>query len=121
VSSSSSADLGFWANVIVGAVAALIYFGFFGATSDSVGDVDVPAYELRTVLASSLIVGAAGGAVIAAMQTRILAAISEQKNTKTLELAKAQLSGLKARGLVDAPALDQAIDALDAIQKDPQA
>jgi len=109
-------DLGFWANVIIGAVASLIYFGFFGATSIKQGTVDVPAYEIRAVLASSLIVGAAGGAVIAAMQTRILATINGEKNKKTLELAKAQLMSLKGKGLVESPDYDAAIDALDAIQ-----
>jgi hypothetical protein len=113
-------DLGFWANVIIGGVASLIYFGFFGATSIKQGTETISVYEIRTVLAASLIVGTAGGAVIAAMQTRILATINDEKNKKTLQLAKAQLAGLNSKGLVPEPDFQAAIDALDAIQRDPE-
>ena len=82
--------LGWIANPVVGAVAAVIALYFLAPITTTVtqqpdgASVTTHSYDLIKLVALSLVVGTAGTTFIAAAQARILAAVNEQK-VQTME------------------------------------
>lgn len=91
-------DLGWVSSVIVGAVAALVVLYLFPPeVTQTVKDgvtVEKRSYEIVKLVALSLIAGSAGRAILTAAQTRVQAALSEQRANEMEAVAKAELQRL---------------------------
>ena len=89
-------DLGVWANVIVGAVAAMASLLFLQPDTAVVNLVEVEGYTVRALIGLSLIIGSAGGAVIAALQQNVVAALKAAQVQNVTQAAKAEIAQIKA-------------------------
>ncbi|WEO76415.1 DUF4257 domain-containing protein [Cryobacterium sp. SO2] len=88
-------DLGVWANVIVGSAAASAALLFVQPGVFEVGGVKIQGYEIRTVVGLSLVIGSAGGAAIAAMQERVVAALKTKEASDIAKLAKQKIRAIE--------------------------
>jgi hypothetical protein len=101
-------DLGYLANMILGAVAAIAALSVFPpdvkTSVDAAGQtVSTTEYDLVSVVALSLIIGSAGGGFLSAMQARTLALVNAQKTKQTEELATGQLDAVEDKVRSEAP------------------
>ena len=92
-------DAGFAANVIVGALAGVAVLLLYApvdviitAATDTADAVTKSAYELRRLIPLALIVGTAGGAVLAALQSKVLATFNAAKVKGIASLAKEKVA-----------------------------
>ncbi|WP_159599536.1 DUF4257 domain-containing protein [Agromyces humi] len=119
-------DLGFWANIIIGAAAAAGFLLFLPPETIGTGAKAHQIYRIEALVSTSLIVGTVGGAILAAMAERVKAAISGEKarDVKATSIATLE-SLLKVNGkipdsfapdfTVDPKAIQTAIDQIKAI------
>lgn len=114
-------DLGFWANVIVGAVAAVAALAFLDPVSIQTEGVSQEGYSVRTLVGISLIVGSAGGASIAALQERVLSALKLQEAETLAQTAKDEIEGLRTEfaveNVVTTETFDGALRRIDSVRK----
>jgi hypothetical protein len=101
-------DLGVFANVIVGAIAALAALWVFPpevktTITDAGKTVSTTEYDIIKVVGLSLIIGSAGSSFLSAMQARALALVKTQEARTTREVANAQLDQVAASVEADAP------------------
>lgn len=108
-------DLGFWAAVVVGAIAAVgtLYFlaPTVSITIEQANGASTTSlqYDLIKLIALSLLVGTAGQSVLTSMQARVLAAITAQKLDSKAKVAAKQIDLLKAASVDELrAALDKA-------------
>ncbi len=107
-------DLGVFASVIVGAVAAVAVLYFFPpqiALPDDASNAEAAktGYDLIKTIALSLIAGSAGGSFISAMQARVLVQVKDAEAAST----KAQLKQISDQaGEEKSPSLKTSLDAL---------
>lgn len=115
-------DLGFLAELLVGAAAAAAFLWFLSPGATQVEGKDIAAYDVRILIGASLVVGTAGGSIIAAMAERATALVNTEKAKSAVTEAKRELEHQKlAIRLTDANAdtttLDAALERLDAIEQ----
>ena len=89
-------DLGWGANVFVGAVAAVAVLWVLSPTSQSTNAASVTtnSYDLVKLVAVSLIVGTSGASMLKALQDRALALIKAQESGQQAQTAAAALDGI---------------------------
>lgn len=89
-------DLGWGANVVVGAVAAVAVLWVLSPTSESTNaaGVTTKSYDLVKLVAISLIVGTLGASMLKALQDRALALIQAQQSGQKVQSAVAALDGI---------------------------
>lgn len=93
-------DIGFPANVLLGAIAAVGILYFFAPTQETVkpvtggGTETIKEYDLIKLVALSLIVGSAGARFLAALQTRALALVAQQQAQTVAAAATAALESV---------------------------
>lgn len=105
-------DLGFPASLLIGAIAAASILYFFPPTTETVtpsataGEpaTTVVEFDLVKLVALSLIVGSAGPRFLSAAQTRVLAALNEQKAGTAVTAGTTQVSQLAASAQAAIPA-----------------
>jgi hypothetical protein len=110
------ADLGFWASVLIGSIAAVVVVFLIDPGTIAVeGGGQVDAYSVRTIIVVSIIGGSAGAAVISALQARLLAALATQSSQTLTNVTKSQFNALTVRGstntVEDLKAAEAVIDA----------
>lgn len=89
---SSFYDLGWIASVVVGAVAAVAVLYFFPPVLNVGPDGETTLqYDFVKLVALSLITGSAGGSVMKALQSRVLASLEEQRAKSTRAVAQTQV------------------------------
>ena len=111
-------DLGFFASLVIGAVAAVAVLYFFPPqVSISVNAADGTAkttteYDVIKLVALALIVGSAGPSFLTQMQSKIQAALSEKRAETTVDVSRQQIQELKESAKEDVrTAVDGAIRA----------
>jgi hypothetical protein len=101
-------DLGFFASIIVGGVAAVAVLYVFPprldlAVTGSDGHTTVTGqYDLIKLIAISLIAGSAGAGILAGLQGRVLNAVNAQQVINTQEQAKTALKSMADRAVAEA-------------------
>lgn len=104
-------DIGFFASLFVGAVAAAAAFWVFPpevkTTVEDGVSTTVRQWDVVRVVGLSLIVGSAGGSFLSAMQARALAAVKEQQAQAATQVASAQIDAIAAK--VSKPATPESI------------
>ncbi len=93
--------LGFVASLVLGAIAAVAISYFFTPeiqvkVGEGAAQHIETQWQIVKVIPLSLIVGSAGGALLTAMQARVLAQVTEQKKTATKAAGKAAVDQLAA-------------------------
>lgn len=93
-------DLGFWASVLIGAIAAVASLWVFPPevhTTVAQGgkSTTTTEYDLIKVVGLSLIVGSAGSSFLSALQARALAKVKAQEAEITRRVANEQISLLE--------------------------
>jgi hypothetical protein len=93
-------DLGVWASVIIGAIAAVAALWIFPPDVKTVVDAagkssTTTEYDIVRVVALSLIIGSAGSSFLSALQARALALVKDQEAKQTTAVAQAQLDQVK--------------------------
>lgn len=86
-------DLGFWANIVIGAAAAVGFLLFLEPSTVGTGAKAHQVYQAEVLISTSLIVGTVGGAILSAMAERVKAAISGKK---VEDLVKEQIAALES-------------------------
>lgn len=96
-------DLGVWANVIIGGIAALAALWVFPpeTTIDAAGTTT--KYDIIKVVGLSLVIGSAGGTFLSAMQARARALVKEQEAEQTGKVTEGHIDAIKSRVEKDAP------------------
>jgi len=97
-------DWGVWANVIIGAIAAIaavaalwVFPPQIGPTVDAAGKVVATTqYDIIKVVGLSLIIGSAGSSFLSAMQARALALLKDQEAKQTRKVAEEQIDAVKS-------------------------
>jgi hypothetical protein len=94
-------DWGLWANVIIGAIAALAALWVFPpairTSVDAAGKaVSKTEYDVIKVVGLSLIIGSAGSSFLSAMQARALALVKDQEAKQTGKVAEEQIEAVKS-------------------------
>jgi hypothetical protein len=88
-------DLGFFASMLLGAVAAVAVSYFFTPEVQVVENSEpVTKWEIAKLVPLSLLVGSAGGAFLSAMQARVLATVNETKLETAKRVASEQLDAI---------------------------
>jgi hypothetical protein len=98
--SSHYRDWGVWADVVLGAIAAVAALWVFPpevhtTVEEGGGVTSVSQYDLIKVVGLSLIIGSAGSSVLTALQARALARVKEQEAEVTRNVATNQLEAIK--------------------------
>lgn len=93
-------DWGLWANVIIGAIAALAALWVFPpevrTTVDAAGKAATTTeYDIIKLVGLSLIIGSAGSSFLSAMQARALALVKDQEAKQTRKVAEEQIDAVK--------------------------
>jgi hypothetical protein len=93
-------DLGVWANVIVGAIAAVAALAIFPPEVERIVVQDNTTtttleYKLTQILSLSLVIGSAGSAFLSAFQARLLAMLKDQEAETTRRIAEGELNDLE--------------------------
>lgn len=94
-------DLGFWASVLIGAIAAVASLWVFPpevhttVTQGGRSTTTTTEYDLIKVVGLSLIVGSAGSSFLSALQARALAKVKAQEAEITRRVANEQISLLE--------------------------
>ena len=101
-------DWGVWANIVIGAIAALAALWIFPpeikTTVNAAGkSVTTTEYDVIKVVGLSLIVGSAGSSFLSAMQARALALVKDQEAKQTGKVAQEQLNAVKKSVETGAP------------------
>jgi hypothetical protein len=101
-------DWGVWANLTIGAIAALAALWVFPpevkTTIDAAGkSTSTTEYDVIKVVGLSLIIGSAGSSFLAAMQARALALVKDQEAKQTRKVAEQQLDAVKTSVEAGAP------------------
>jgi len=100
-------DWGFWANVIIGAIAAVAALWVFPPETDinviAGKAVTTTEYDIIKVVGLSLIIGSAGSSFLSAMQARALALVKAQEAEQMENLAETQIEAVKSRVDAGAP------------------
>jgi hypothetical protein len=100
-------DLGAWASVVIGAIAAAAALWVFPPEITIIGTGaaarTVRQYDLIRVVGLSLIIGSAGSSFLSALQARALAQVKAQEAQTTRQLAAGQLTDIKADIAAGAP------------------
>lgn len=113
-------DLGFFAELLVGAAAAVAFLWFLSVGATQVEGKDVSAYDVRILVGASLVVGTAGGSIIAAMAERATALVTQEKAktavTEAIRELQHQESLTRLAG-VDTSTLDAALGRLTEIER----
>ena len=117
-STDSFVDLGFFASLALGAIAAMAVTYFFTPevlvkTQEGGVDVITTKWQIVKVVPLSIIVGSAGGAFLTAMQTRALAQLNAQKAETTAAVSKTAVAQIAASATTTAQSA-AAMDAHDA-------
>ena len=106
-------DLGVWASVIIGAIAAVAALWIFPPDVKTVVDAagkssTTTEYDIVRVVALSLIIGSAGSSFLSALQARALALVKDQQAKQTAAVAQAQLDHVKEAASAGATGADLA-------------
>ena len=100
-------DWGVFANMIVGAVAAVAALAIFPPDVTTVVDagksVSTTEYDIISVAGLSLIIGSAGSSFLSAMQARTLALVKNQEAKQTQQVAEAQIDAVQSSVASNAP------------------
>jgi hypothetical protein len=94
-------DWGVWANVLVGAVAAMAALWVFPPQTQTVisqnaaNTTTTTEYSIIDLFSLSLIIGSAGSSFLSSLQARVMARLKEQEATMTREVAHSQLETIK--------------------------
>jgi hypothetical protein len=100
-------DLGFWASLILGAIAALAALWIFPPTdkivTSAAGKSDtITEYNVIKVVGLSLVIGSAASNFLSAMQARAMALLKAQEAETTKKVAQGQLDEVKKAAESDA-------------------
>jgi hypothetical protein len=114
-------DLGVWANVILGAIAAPAALWIFPpeekTTVSAAGEaVTTTEWNIVKVVGLSLIIGSAASSFLTAMQARALALVKTQEAQQTTKVATQQLQAVKDAVQADAP-VEQVTAQVESAQK----
>ena len=123
-------DLGVWANVILGAIAAPASLWIFPpeerTTVNAAGQtVTTTEWNIIKVVGLSLIIGSAASSFLTAMQARALALVKTQEAEQTRKVASQQLEAVKTAVEANVPAdqvaaqVETAKVAVQSIASDP--
>lgn len=105
-------ELGFLSSMILGAVAAVAIAYFFtpeAQVKETVAGLAVirTKWQIAKVVPLSLIVGSAGGAFLAAMESRVIAKVNAEKVESAKEVGKANVESAKEVGKANAALIAQ--------------
>jgi hypothetical protein len=101
-------DWGVFANIVIGAIAAVAALWVFPPEVKTVVSaagktVSTTEYDSIKLVGLSLIIGSAGSSFLAAMQARALALVKDQEAKQTRQVAEAQIDALKSSVDSNAP------------------
>jgi hypothetical protein len=106
-------DWGLWANMIIGAIAAVAALWVFPpeirtSVDAAARTVTTTEYDVIKVVGLSLIIGSAGSSFLSAMQARALALVKDQEAKQTRKVAEEQIEAVKRSVESGAPTVEVA-------------
>jgi hypothetical protein len=116
-------DWGVWANVLVGAVAAMAALWAFPPQTQTIIAANAATttttteYNIIDLVGLSLIIGSAGSSFLSSLQARAMARLKEQEATMAREVANSQLETIKD----ELTAASRAAGSDGAMQDEPKA
>jgi hypothetical protein len=107
VQSGRYRDWGVWANVLIGAIAAVAALWIFPPVTKTMVNagktITTTEYDVIKVVGLSLVIGSAGSSFLSALQARALALVKDQEAKQTREVATKQLDAVKGAVAQGAP------------------